>query len=191
MQRAIALVGAFAVAALAADLSAQTPDFAGQWSMVADANAPARGGGGGGAGGGGGGGRAGGGGGGGGGRAGGGMGGIGGAGLGMAATIVQDATTLTVTRMLGGAEVRSVYNLNGSPSTNTMAQGGNQIQQTSTAAWTGGKLVITTNVDMGGNQVQQTMALSLDGTTLVVETTGAGRGGGAPMTQTQRYTKGH
>jgi len=188
MQRAIALMGVFAVAVAAADLSAQAPDFAGQWSMVVDANAPARGGGGGGGGGGRGGG---GGGGGGGGRAGGGMGGMGGAGLGMAATIVQNANTLTITRMLGGAEVRSVYNLNGSPSTNTMAAGGNQIQQTSTAAWTGGKLVITTNVEMGGNQVQQTMALSLDGTTLVVETTGAGRGGAAPMTQTQRYTKGH
>jgi hypothetical protein len=156
------------------------PSFAGTWAVIADANAPAAPAApaGGGRGGGGGGGR------------GGGRGG--GFGLGMGATITQDANTLTVVRMVGANQVTQTYRLDGSQSTNTVQQGGAAVEQTSTARFDGTKLVITTNANMGGNPVQTTMALSLDAEgNLVVETTAPGRGGGAPTTTTQRYSKGN
>jgi hypothetical protein len=189
MKRAAVFAVSLAAATMfttVAQLSAQNrPNFAGTWAVIADANAPAApaapAGGGGGA-------RGGGGGGGGGGRGGGRGGGFG---LGMGATITQDASTLTIVRMAGGAQVTSVYRLDGSESKNTVQQGGNAVEQTSTARFDANKLVITTNSTVGGNAVQTTMALSLDPQgNLVVETTAPGRGGGAPTTTTMRYRKG-
>jgi hypothetical protein len=111
----------------------------------------------------------------------------------MAPTIMQDAAALTITRMQGDTEVKTVYKLDGSESVNTatMGRGGQQVQQTSKAAWEGSKLVITTSYSMNENPVQTTMALSLNAEgQLVVEYTGQGRGGAGPTTTTQRYTKG-
>jgi hypothetical protein len=161
MKGAVVLASALATMLSFADLSAQAPDFSGSWTSTA---APAGGGGGGG----------------------GGRGGGRGGGLGMAATIAQTATTLTVTRTVGGADVQSVYNLDGSPSTNTLSFGGQSFEQTSTAAWDGSRLVVTTQ-GQNGNTV---MALSLNAQgQLVVETTAPGRGGGEPTTTTITYSK--
>jgi len=180
MYRTVAALGAVALLMSSVDLSAQTPDLSGSWTVVAGAapaappaGAPA----GGGAG------RAG----GGGGGRGGGMGGM--QGLGAAATITQTATQLTIVRTVADQQVRSVYNLDGSASTNTMSFGGNDMQQTSRAAWDGSKLVIRTEA-MGGQGGETVMALSLNAQgQLVLETTAPGRGGGAPTTTTQTYTK--
>jgi hypothetical protein len=172
MQRAALLLGVLGLLLATSDLSAQDkPNFSGTWTVVADAGAAGGGGGGGGRGG-----------------RGGGRGG-----LGMAPTIMQDAAALTITRMQGDTEVKTVYKLDGSESVNTatMGRGGQQVQQTSKAAWEGSKLVITTSYSMNENPVQTTMALSLNAEgQLVVETTAPGRGGGDPTTTTQRYTKG-
>lgn len=128
----------------------------------------------------------------------GGRGGRGGfAGLGPAATIVQDENTLTITRTAPAGragqagEIVSTYNLDGSPSTNTLSFGGNSVEQTSTATWNERKLLITTSMSFGGNARETTMALSLDDDgQLVVESTMPGRGGGAAATATTTYTKG-
>lgn len=162
MKRAAVLASAVALLLCYADLSAQTPDFSGSWTMVAPA-------GGGGA------------------PAGGGRGGRGGGrgGLGANVTIAQTPTQLTVTRTMGGGEVASVYNLDGSQSTNTLSFGGQSVDLVSTAAWDGSSLVITTDTQVGST----TMTLSLNAQgQLVVESTGAGRGGG-PTTTTTTYDK--
>jgi hypothetical protein len=170
---------AAAIALAATDLAAQArPDFSGSWTMVAPAApaaapaAPAGGGGGGGGG------------------RGGGRGG--GGGLGMTATLAQTAGQLTVTRQQGGAEVRLVYNLDGSESRNTVQGRGGAMEQVSRARFDAGKLIITTTVNAGAAPVETTMALSLNAQgQLVVENTGVGRGGGAPTTTTLTYTKGN
>lgn len=114
-------------------------------------------------------------------------------GLGQSATIAQTATEVTITRTVMDQQVRSVYKLDGSESTNTLSFGGNEIQQTSRASWEGGKLVIRTQGmggPGGGAGAETVMSLSLNAEgQLVLETTGPGRGGGAPTTNTQTYTK--
>lgn len=182
MYRTVAAVGALALLLTSVDLSAQTrPDFSGSWTVVAAAAPPAGAPAGAPPGGGGGGGRAGGGG------RGGGMGGM--MGLGQAATITQTATQLTITRTVADAQVRSVYNLDGSESSNTMSLGGNEIVQVSRATWDGNNLVIRTPA-MGGAGGETVMTLSLNAQgQLVLATNAPGRGGGAPTTTTQTYTK--
>ncbi|HWP03859.1 MAG TPA: hypothetical protein VNL96_10410 [Gemmatimonadaceae bacterium] len=153
-----------AVAVLATALPAQQkPSFAGQWTLIADPNAPP--------------GR---------GRGGGMFGG-----LGQAATITQDEKTITITRTTQAGEIKYVYNLDGSESKNTVTMGGNAVELVSHAKWEGDKLVITTTTQMGGNPVEIRMVLSLDAEgNLVVENTAPGRGGGGPVTTTTKYKKG-
>lgn len=154
----------FAAALLVAGTSlfAQAPNLAGHWVMVVDPNAPPPTGRGGGRG-----------------------------GLGQDATITQDQKTLTVTRTAQGSEVKTVYNLDGSDSKNTMTMGGNSVEQVSQAKWVGSKLVIHTSMTINGNARESTMSLSLDQAgNLVVESTNPGRGGGSPVTTTTTYKKG-
>ena len=144
-------------------LAQTTPNFSGTWTLVPDPNAaPAAG-------------------------RGGGMFG----GLGTTATIAQDAKTLTLTRTTQAGEVKSVYNLDGSDSPNTMTFGENSVQLISKAKWAAGKLVITTTSNFGGNAFETTMRLSLEGGNLVVESTRPDfQGGGAPVTTKTTYKKG-
>jgi hypothetical protein len=115
----------------------------------------------------------------------------GGGGLGQAATLTQDAKTLTVTRTTQNGEVKLVYNLDGSDSKNMMMGRGGQTEQVSKAAWEGSTLVITTTFSMGENTVTRTQKFSLDASgQLVVAATSPGRGGGEPVTTTQTYKKG-
>jgi hypothetical protein len=108
----------------------------------------------------------------------------------MGGTIAQDASTLTITRTAQGGEVKTVYRLDGSESRNSITgRGGEAVESVSKARWEGSKLVITTTTTVQGNPVETTMTLSLDGQNLVIESTGAGRGGGATVTTTTRYTK--
>jgi hypothetical protein len=126
----------------------------------------------------------------------------------MEPTIVQDASTLTITRMQGQTEVKSVYKLDGSESKNLVAMGGGRgrggdaaaaapppapVEVVSKAKWDGNRIVIvTTNPARGGGApTETTMVLSIDASgNLVVERTQPGRDGGAPTTQTQTYKKG-
>jgi len=160
MKRQWTLVTAI-VAFAAIGLMAQTPpSFAGKWTLVPDANAPA-----------------------GGGR---GMGG-----LGQTATVVQDATTLTITRTTPMGEITSTYKLDGTESKNTFNMQGNSIEQLSTAKWDAGKLKITTNMNVQGNAVETSMVLSFDPSgNLVVEYTRPDfQGGGAAITTKMTYKK--
>jgi hypothetical protein len=146
MRRVAAVLGTAAVVLWAATAFAQAPNFAGSWAPDADKNpAPAAGGGGGG-------------------RAGGGRGGGG------PMTITQDAKTLTITRSMGGNDVKTVYNLDGSDSSNTAPGRGGAAgtPQVSNAKWDGAKLVVTTH-GANGDTVQ---SWYMDGADLVNERTG-------------------
>jgi hypothetical protein len=112
-------------------------------------------------------------------------------GLGQSAVIKQDATSLTITRTTQMGEFTSTYKLDGSPSKNTLNMGGNAVEQTSTAKWDGGKLLVDTSMSFDGNPVKLTMTLMLDPTgNLVVESTRPDfQGGGAPVTTKTTYKK--
>jgi hypothetical protein len=160
---AIALTAAALL--VSASISAQAPpNFAGKWTLVPAADAPAGGKGGGG----------------------GGFGAL----CAQECTITQDAKTLTVERTTQAGPVKSTYTLDGSESKNTMAgRQGAQVTSVSTAKWEGAKLNIVTKTDMGGTMVEAKNVLSLEGGNLVVERTAAGREGG-PTTTKQTYKKG-
>ena len=160
MRRALTLVALTLTTALT--LAQAPPNFAGKWTVVPDANAPA----------------------------GGGRGGMGG-GLGQEATITQDASTLTIKRTTQMGEFTSTYKLDGSESRNTLNFQGNSVDQLSIAKWDAGKLNVHTKMDMGGNVVETSMVMSLDATgNLIVETTRPDfQGGGAPITTKATYKK--
>ena len=161
MRRNALVVGALSLVFAASIAQAQDkPNFSGTWTRVADPNAAATGGRG------------------------------GGGGLGEAATLTQDAKTLTITRTTQNGEVKQVFNLDGSESKNMMMGRGGQTEQVSKATWDGAKLVITTSFTMGENAVTRTQTMSLDASgQLVVTVSGPGRGGEVTTT-TQTYKKG-
>ena len=163
MRRNALILRALSLVFAATTATAQDkPNFSGSWTLVVDPNAPAPTGRGG-----------------------------GGGGLGQAATITQDAKTLTITRTTQNGEIKIVYNLDGSESKNMMMGRGGQTEQISKATWDGNTLVVTTNFTMGENAVTRTEKYSLDAQgQLVVATTAPGRGGGEPMTTTRTYKKG-
>jgi hypothetical protein len=99
-----------------------------------------------------------------------------------AMTVTQDDKTLTVERTMGQGTMKSVYNLDGSESKNSMpGRGGAEpTEVVSTAKWDGNKLVITTKTAAG----ETTQTWSMNGDKLQIDSTG-GRG---PSTRT--YTKG-
>jgi hypothetical protein len=110
--------------------------------------------------------------------------------LGPGATIVQDENTLTLTRTTQMGEIRSVYNLDGSDSKNTLTMGGNSIEQISKAKWDGNKLVIVTTSSFQGTSFESTVAMELNSSgQLVVQATQPGFGGAAPTTTTLTYKK--
>jgi hypothetical protein len=161
MRRNALILGALSLVFAATTATAQDkPNFSGSWTLVVDPNAPAP------------------------------TGRGGGGGLGQAATITQDAKTLTITRTTQNGEVKLVYNLDGSESKNMMQGRGGQTEQVSKATWDGNKLVITTNLMMGENAVTRTQTFALDATgQLTVTTSGPGRGGEVTTT-TLTYKKG-
>ena len=161
MRRNALVVGALSLVFAAQIAQAQDkPNFSGSWAVVADPNAAPTGGRG------------------------------GGGGLGQAATLTQDAKTLTVTRTTQNGEVKLVYNLDGSESKNMVQGRGGQTEQVSKATWDGAKLVISTTFTQGENTVTRTQTMSLDASgQLVVTVSGPGRGGEV-MTTTQTYKKG-
>ena len=168
MRRNLLVVAVVLMFGAAASLAAQAkPDFSGKWVQdPPPAAAPAGGGGGGG------------------GRGGGGGGGRGG--FGAEFTIVQNAKTLTVTRMQGDQTVSTVYNLDGSESKNTVQGRGGATEQVSKAVWDGAKLVVTT---MAGNG-EQKRVFAMEGGNLTIETTAPGRDGGPGTPQKAPYKKG-
>ena len=170
MRRNLLVVAVVLMFGAAASLAAQAkPDFSGKWVQdPPPAAAPAGGGGGGGRGG------------------GGGFGGGGRGGFGAEFTIVQNAKTLTLTRMQGDQTVTTVYNLDGSESKNTTQGRGGPQEQVSKAVWTGATLVVTT---MTGNG-EQKRVFAMEGGNLTIETTAPGRDGGPGTPNKVTYKKG-
>jgi hypothetical protein len=169
MRRVATFLGTAAVVLMATSVYAQTPNFAGKWTVdqaKTDAANPAAAAGGGGRGGGG--------------ARGGGM-------AGGDITVTQDATKLVISRTVGENTITTTYNLDGSPSKNVgMGRGGGAgVETTSTAKWDGGKLHITTTVANG----TQSLVISMDGDWMVQAQTNPGRDGGAGMTRTTYYKK--
>jgi len=163
MKRAAVLVSALAVVLYTVGISAQAkPSFAGTWVMAAPAAPAAPPAGGAGGGGGGGGGRG---------------GGRGGAVSGMEVTIAQDATTLTINKMTGGATpapLKIVVTLDGKDSKNTSTGRNGEVVTTSQAVWDGAKLTITsTSAPAGRGPTTTKQTLSMDAGNLVVENFGA------------------
>jgi hypothetical protein len=113
-------------------------------------------------------------------------------GLGQAATITQDASSLTITRTTQAGEFTSTYKLDGTESKNTLNFQGNAVEQLSKAKWDGARLIVNTSMNFNGNPVETSMIMSLDATgNLVVETTRPDfQGGGKPITTTMTYKKG-
>jgi hypothetical protein len=169
MNRIALLAGTAALLLTATPGFAQNhPNFAGSWTLIADANAPTPGG-----------------------RGGGFGGGMMGGGLGQTATITQDAANVVITRATPMGEIKTTYKLDGSPSNNTLTMQDFSLDQVSKARWDADKLVVTTTISAQGMNFETTTAFSLDGSGhLVVETASPGRGGGAGMTTTTRYQKG-
>jgi len=114
-----------------------------------------------------------------------------GGGLGTAAVIKQDASTITITRTTQMGEITTVYKLDGSESKNTLNFQGNAIEQLSKTKWEGGTLHVDTSMSFDGNAVNLTMAMSLDpsGNLLVVSTRPDFQGGGSPVTTKATYKK--
>ena len=170
MRRSTALMSVAAVAIMASNAFAQgKANFAGTWNIVQDPNAAAA-------------------------APGGGMGRGGrggGGGFGPTFTIVQDAKTLTITRTMGQNEVKSVYNLDGSESKNSvMGRGGQAQEVVSKAKWDVDKIVIETpRTGQDGTVTTTTQTLELDNAgVLWVSTTRPGQDG-APMTTKVQYKK--
>ena len=175
MQRMKTVLSAVGVVLVAASLSAQTPSFAGKWTLVVDPNAPAPAGPGGGG-------------------RGGGRGGGFGQFCGMECTITQDATSVTVSRTTQAGETKTVYKLDGSETKSTQDMGGRgTLTSASKAMVMGAKLMITTTTDMsamGGGNRETKMTLSIEGGNMVVETTAPGFQDPTPVTTKQTYKKG-
>lgn len=102
-------------------------------------------------------------------------------GFGNEITVTQNAKTLTVTRTQGSQTVRTVYNLDGSDSKNTVQGRGGASEQVSKSVWDGARLIVTTQFNAGPVTVQVKRVFAMEGANLTIETTqpGVGRPGSA------------
>ncbi len=96
-------------------------------------------------------------------------------------TVTQDDKTLTIERQGRQGATKTVYNLDGTPTTTETQMG----KATNTAKWDGNKLVITTKMETEQGTRETTQTWSMEGANLVVERT-MGQGG----TSKTVYTKG-
>jgi hypothetical protein len=168
MRRSTALMSVAAVAFMASTAAAQAKtSFAGTWNMVVDSTAMAQ-------------------------QQAGGRGGRGGrGGLGSTFTATQDDKTLTISRTMGQNDVKSVYNLDGSDSKNTVQGRGGPMEVVSHAKWDGNAVVISTTRDFNGQSVTTTQKLSLDASgNLWVESTQPNMQSGETTTTKVQYKKG-
>lgn len=104
-------------------------------------------------------------------------------GLGQTVTITQAARTLVIVQTTPQGEIRSTYNLDGSPSRNALNLPGGRTEVISTARWEDNALVIVTPNPMDDGASRTFMTLSLNaGGDLFVETVRVGAAGAAePM----------
>jgi hypothetical protein len=84
----------------------------------------------------------------------------------MTISVVQDAKTIKMesaaTTTMGDQKANQTVNLDGTPRKNTIAAQGMDLELTSTTAWDGPTLVITTKADIQGQPLEQIDRWSLD-----------------------------
>jgi hypothetical protein len=92
-------------------------------------------------------------------------------GLGREVTLTQTGRTLVVVQATPQGEIRSTYNLDASPSRNTLTLGDRRTEIVSTARWEDNALVIITPNPAGAEAGETIMTLTLDGDgNLIVDT---------------------
>ena len=83
-------------------------------------------------------------------------------------TVMQDAKMVkvdnVVSSQMGEQKTSLTFNLDGTPTKNTISGNGMSVDLTSTAAWDGQTLNVTTSGDMGGQTLQVVEHWSLDDT---------------------------
>jgi len=100
-------------------------------------------------------------------------------------TVVQTASELTITRMVGESEARTVYRLDGSESRNTVPRGrSGTVERVSMATWEGQTLVVATLGDAGAVTNTSNWSIDIQGR-LVIES----RNSGAESTITSFYER--
>ena len=106
-------------------------------------------------------------------------------------TVVQDATTMTVTTTSQMGEFKTSYKLDGSEAPSPLEFNGMTIDRIAKLVWEGNKLLLITTSKMEGQSLEFKSAWSLtaDGA-LVAETTVPDfQGGGTPITTKATYRK--
>ena len=107
-------------------------------------------------------------------------------------TVVQDEKTFTVTTTSQMGEIKTVYNLDGTPAKSPLEFNGMSIDRVTKASWDGAKLVLIATSDFQGTsfETKQVWALGTDGTLTMDSTRPDFQGGGAPVTTKLTYKKG-
>lgn len=81
-------------------------------------------------------------------------------------TVTQDAKTIKIDQSIsapsGDQKASLTFNLDGSPSKNTVAAQGMNLELSSTASWEGAALVVKTTADIQGQTLTQTERWTLD-----------------------------
>jgi hypothetical protein len=108
-----------------------------------------------------------------------------------AMTVVQDATTLTVTTTSQMGEYKTSYRLDGSEAPSPLDFNGVTIERMTKLAWQGTRLMLITTSKMEGQTLEFKSAWSLaaDGALTTETTVPDFQGGGAPITTKATYKK--
>jgi len=107
-------------------------------------------------------------------------------------TITMDAKTMTITRTTQAGEQKTVYNLDGSDSKNTMmGRGGAATEVISKAKLDGGKVIVSTTRDFNGTSTTTTDTYWLDGGKLMRSSLSnqPARDGSPPVARVTTFTK--
>ena len=106
-------------------------------------------------------------------------------------TVVQDATTLTVTTASQMGEFKTSYKLDGSEAPSPLNFNGMTIDRMTKLVWEGNRmLLITTSKTEGGLlEFKSAWSLTADGALAAVSTVPDFQGGGAPITTKATYKK--
>lgn len=108
-------------------------------------------------------------------------------------TVTQSASALkidqTVSSAMGNQSSTTSYNLDGSPSTNTVEAQGASITLNSTTAWDGSTLIITTTADFQGQPIKTVDRWTIDSAGKVLTKNTDISVGPQSMTQKQVFNK--
>ena len=106
-------------------------------------------------------------------------------------TVVQDATTLTITTTSQMGEFKTSYRLDGSEAPSPMDFNGMTIDRMTKLVWEGTRLMLITTSKMEGQTLEFKSAWSLapDGALTTETTVPDFQGGGAPITTKATYKK--